>query len=135
MRHRILGLDGSPPSQDNWSDMDDEARADRAAFVGIGGGHYAPKFGDLARREDGGRYLGHMLASYALDFGEGGRWRDAVTEAVRSTRAAFPGAGGGFAGGVGALVDKKAFRSRERAALLEHLGTLEVEHRFKSSEC
>lgn len=131
----MLGLDGSPPSQDNWADLDDQARADCAAFVGLGGGHYAPKFGDLARRDDGGRYLGHMLASYALDFGEGGRWQDAVTEAVRSTRAAFPGAGGGVAGGVGALVDKKAFRSLERAALLEHLGTLGVEHRFKSSEC
>ncbi|CAN0015525.1 unnamed protein product [Ectocarpus fasciculatus] len=133
---RMLGLDGSPAGDVNWRDLDPAARAERSAFVCIGGGHYAPKPGDLARRS--GSYVGHMLASYALDFGrEGGEgtWREAVTEAVRSTRAAFPGAGGGVAGGVGALVDKKAFRARERTALLEHLGTLGVEHRFKSSEC
>ncbi|CAB1117388.1 unnamed protein product [Ectocarpus sp. CCAP 1310/34] len=133
---RMLGLDGSPAGDINWRDLDPAARAERSAFVCIGGGHYAPKPGDLARRS--GSYVGHMLASYALDFGRGGgegTWREAVTEAVRSTRAAFPGAGGGVAGGVGALVDKKAFRARERAALLEHLGTLGVEHRFKSSEC
>lgn len=130
--HRMLGLEGSPAGE-NWANLDPEARADRAAFVGLGGGHYAPRFGDLARREGG--YIGHMLASYALDFGEEGRWREAVTEAVRSTRVAFPGAGGGVAGGVGALVDKKAFRGGERAALLDHLATLGVEHRFKSSEC
>lgn len=128
---RMLGLDGSPAGDTNWADLSPSDRAEKAAFVCIGGGHYAPKPGDLARR---GGYVGHMLASYVLDFGEDG-WRSAVSEAVRSTRAAFPGAGGGFQGGVGALVDKKAFRSRDRAALLEHLETLGVEHRFKSSEC
>lgn len=131
----MLGLDGSPAGDTNWADLDPAARGERAAFVCLGGGHYAPKPGDLARRE--GAYVGHMLASYVLNFGEkeDGGWREAVTEAVRSTRAAFPGAGGGVAAGVGALVDKKAFRSRDRAALLEHLGELGVEHRFKSSEC
>lgn len=129
---RMLGLDGSPADDTNWVDLSPSARAEKAAFVCLGGGHYAPKPGDLARRS--GSYVGHMLASYVLDFGEDG-WRSAVSEAVRSTRVAFPGAGGGFKGGVGALVDKKAFRSRDRAALLEHLDTLGVEHRFKSSEC
>ena len=128
----MLGLDGSPASDTSWMGLSPSARAEKAAFVCIGGGHYAPKPGDLARRD--GSYVGHMLASYVLDFGEDG-WRSAVSEAVRSTRAAFPGAGGGFNGGVGALVDKKAFRSRDRAALLEHLETLGVEHRFKTSEC
>lgn len=79
--------------------------------------------------------MGHMVASYSLDFGEGGQWREAVTEAVRSTRAAFPGAGGGFEGGVAAVVDKKAFRAAEREQLLEHLAAIGVEYRFKSSEC
>ncbi len=134
----MLGLDGSPAGDTRWADLSPAARADRCVFVGIGGGHYAPKPGDLARR--GGAYVGHMLASYVLDFGgeeQDGRenWRRAVSEAVSSTRAAFPGAGGGIEGGVGALVDKKAFRSRDRAALLEHLGSLGVEHRFKSSDC
>lgn len=113
--------------------MDSAARSERTAFVGLGGGHYAPRCGDLARLE--GRYLGHMLASYALDFGEEGRWREAVTEAVRSTRAAFVGAGGGVEGGVAALVDKKSFKSAERAMLLEHLTDIGVHFRFKSSEC
>lgn len=132
---RLLGLDGAAVCEPSWVNLAPAARAEHAAFVCIGGGHYAPKPGDLARR--GGSYVGHMLASYVLDFGEGegGLWREAVTEAVRSTRAAFPGAGGGVVGGVGALVDKKAFKSRDRAALLEHLETLGVEHRFKSSEC
>eukprot|EP00752_Nemacystus_decipiens_P001496 g1470.t1 len=128
---RMLGLVGSPAGDTNWANLSPSDRAEKAAFVCIGGGHYAPKPGDLARR---GGYVGHMLASYVLDFGEDG-WRSAVSEAVRSTRAAFPGAGGGLKGGVGALVDKKAFRSRDRAALLEHLEALGVEHRFKSSEC
>lgn len=119
--------------EESWVSLDSAARADRAAFVGLGGGHYAPRFGDLARLE--GRYVGHMLASYALNFGEGGQWREAVTEAVRSTRAAYPGAGGGVEGGVAALVDKKAFRSADRAELLEHLADLGVEHKFRSSEC
>lgn len=129
---RILGLDGSPGSE-SWTSLDPAVRADRTAFVGLGGGHYAPKHGDLAKLD--GRYMGHMVASYALDFGQNGRWREAVTEAIRSTREAFPGAGGGVAGGVAALVDKKSFRSRDRASLLEHLASLGVEHRFRSSEC
>lgn len=130
---RILGLDGSQPSQENWASLDSATRAQRAVYVGVGGGHYAPRCGDLARME--GRYLGHMLASYALDFKDGGRWREAVTEAVRSTRAAFPGAGGGVDGGVAALIDKKAFKSADRSSLLEHLADIGVEHRFKSSDC
>ena len=118
---------------ENWTQLDPALRAERAVFVGLGGGHYAPKFGDLAQLD--GRYVGHMIASYALDFEKGGLWREAVAEAVRSTRAAFPGAGGGVAGGVAALVDKKSFRSAERSALLEHLQSLGVEYRFKSSGC
>lgn len=128
----MLGLDGSSGIE-NWALLDPAARADRAVFIGLGGGHYAPKFGDLARLE--GRYVGHMVASYSFDFGEEGLWRDALSEAVRSTRAAFPGARGGVAGGVAALVDKKAFRAADRSALLEHLDSLGVEYRFKSSEC
>lgn len=129
---RLLGLDGEPTGE-NWAELDPSLRADRAVFVGFGGGHYAPRFGDLARQE--GRYIGHMLASYNLNFSEGGRWREAVTEAIKSTREAFPGAGGGVRGGVAALVDKKAFRAADREELLRHLTGLGVEHRFKSSEC
>jgi D-aminoacyl-tRNA deacylase len=66
--------------------------------VGLGGGHYAPRHGDLVRRSsssrgrhgvDGGVFLGHMAASYALDF-RGGGWRDAVRECVDATRRAYP---------------------------------------------
>lgn len=131
--HRVLGLDDSSPAIENWANLDQAARADRAAYVGLGGGHYAPRYSDLARLD--GRYIGHMLASYCLDFGEEGRWQEAVTEAVQSTRAAFPGAGGGVTGGVAALVDKKSFRSADRSALLEHLTALGVEHKFKNSDC
>lgn len=133
LSRRILGLDGSQPSQENWVSLDSATRAQRAVYVGLGGGHYAPRCGDLARIE--GRYLGHMLASYVLDFEDGGRWREAVTEAVRSTRAAFPGAGGGVDGGVAALVDKKAFKSADRSSLLEHLADIGIEYKFKSSDC
>lgn len=131
--YRLLGLDGSPAIEDSWASLSPSLRAESTAYVGLGGGHYAPRHGDVAKRS--GRYIGHMLASYALDFREEGRWREAVKEAVQSTRAAFPGAGGGVAGGVAALIDKKAFRSADRTALLEFLGELGVEHRFNGPDC
>lgn len=75
-----------------------EARA--VVAVGLGGGHYAPRHGDLIRRHagagpggggaaHGGVFLGHVAASYALDFGGDG-WQSAVRECVESTRRAFP---------------------------------------------
>jgi D-aminoacyl-tRNA deacylase len=87
--------------------------------VGLGGGHYAPRHGDLIRRSrasgpvseaagrgaparsdsggaggapggvPGGLFLGHVAASYALDF-SGNSWQSAVRECVESTRRAFP---------------------------------------------
>lgn len=99
-------------------------------FVGIGGGRDSHRFGELAREE--GQYVGHMLASDDLDFAEGGRWREAVTEVVRSTRAAFLGAGGGVKGGVAAWVDERAFAASDREELVKHLSTLGVEHRYRT---
>ncbi|CAM9351897.1 unnamed protein product [Discosporangium mesarthrocarpum] len=124
---RMLGLDGSPGHK-SWLSLPLSERLRRTVIVGIGGGHYAPKLGDIASRK--GRYVGHMVPSYALDFAPGGRWRDAVSAVVESTRVAYPGAGA-----VVAHVDKKSFKSVERAAVLEHLAEIGVEAQLKASDC
>ena len=119
---RGLGLDGGGGVGD-WADaapvewVSEPARV----AVGLGGGHYAPRHGLLAGQS--GVWLGHMLASYALEFepaevdgGEpGGRWREATLEAIDSTQRAFPG------GEVWAYLDRKSFKGWQRQALIRFL--------------
>lgn len=92
-------------------------------IVGVGGGHYCPKIGDLARKP--GVYLGHVLASYAVKFAdvalkegaavpsaqearqaldEGGG-AHAVEEAIKQTRATYGGECS-----LRVVLDKKAFQ-------------------------
>lgn len=120
---RALGLGGRPEEASAWCALSDEERSACTVVLVLGGGHYMPAAGDVARAaDDGSLYIGHMLASYALDFAappdgsasEG--WKGAVDSAVRATRAAFPGAGV-----LSALVPKKAFGAAPRAALADHL--------------
>lgn len=76
-------------------------------IVGVGGGHYCPKVGDVARKA--GVHLGHVLASYAVQFTdvtlaegenmpsaqtarralEDGGGAHAVSEAIEQTRATY----------------------------------------------
>ena len=61
-----------------------------------------------------------MLASYALPFEQGetppkGAWAASIDEAIRTTKAAFPG------GHIVASMDKKSFRGWQRQAVRDHL--------------
>ncbi|CAM9625098.1 unnamed protein product [Choristocarpus tenellus] len=124
---RMLGLDGVE-GQKTWASLDAAERGEQTAFVGLGGGHYAPRHGDVARQE--GRYMGHMLASYALNFGPGGGWKEAVVEAIGATRLAYPGVGC-----VAAHVDKKSFKSADRSQLVSYLEELGVDFRMRTVDC
>lgn len=98
-------------------------------LIGVGGGHYAPKVWDVVAAKPQVA-LGHVVSSYALEFTEpttgttseaGGGWRATLTEAVRSTQAAWSG----DAIDLVALVDKKAFKAAQRVqveSLLVGLG-------------
>ncbi|EKX42927.1 hypothetical protein GUITHDRAFT_110976 [Guillardia theta CCMP2712] len=83
--------------------------------VGLGGGHYAPRHGDVARKD--GVFLGHILPSYTLDFSSS-EWKSTVLEAIDSSASAFERAG--RAVDVVCHLDKKAFRSADRE-MLKHL--------------
>jgi D-aminoacyl-tRNA deacylase len=72
-----------------WCTLTPQQRSDATVFICIGGGHYAPRAGDLARKP--GVFVGHMLANYSFDWGEAQGWKTAVKEAAAATRTAFPG--------------------------------------------
>eukprot|EP00287_Rhodomonas_sp_CCMP768_P015934 CAMPEP_0196759894 /NCGR_PEP_ID=MMETSP1091-20130531/104935_1 /TAXON_ID=302021 /ORGANISM="Rhodomonas sp., Strain CCMP768" /LENGTH=344 /DNA_ID=CAMNT_0042108755 /DNA_START=236 /DNA_END=1270 /DNA_ORIENTATION=- len=116
-----LRLDGKEEGGGGGEWWEEEACSKRAVLLCLGGGHYAPKHGDLARKE--GNYLGHILASYAMDFksGDEAAWQAPVAEALRATKQAFclTQGGGGDASDeeVFCFADKKAFKSAERKAL------------------
>jgi D-tyrosyl-tRNA(Tyr) deacylase len=101
--------------------------------IGVGGGHYAPALADVVGQLANAR-LGHIVPTYALDFDAddpalggllGGSWRGAITEAVRSTGEAY--ASWPNPPLFVALVDKKAFKSAQRTAIVELLRELGVE--------
>lgn len=94
--------------------------------VGLGGGHYAPRFNDLLRqRRDVD--LGHLLGSHSLHFPHG-QWQKAVMEAVNSTRRAYPGRK------VEAYIDRKAFKGGDRQKLTDFLDAEGVKWSFKPEE-
>ena len=114
------------------------AAVPQVVLIGVGGGHYAPKVWDLVSVHPQ-VMLGHVVSNYALEFVDSavdsstldGGWRATVTEAVRSTKAAYGEATNGNgevqppAFDFVALVDKKSFKSAQRAqltSLLEELG-------------
>jgi D-aminoacyl-tRNA deacylase len=72
-----------------WCTLTPQQRSDATVFMCIGGGHYAPRAGDLARKP--GVFVGHMLANYSFDWGEAQGWKTAVKAAAAATRTAFPG--------------------------------------------
>jgi len=113
-----LGLSGSD-QLGSWLGRGD-------VMIGLGGGHYAPRHRAVISQSD--VWVGHLLANYALSFdqqivGEGlptGPWRHAVTTAIESMRAAFPG------GRVFAHLDRKSFKGWQRQALASLLSELDV---------
>ena len=112
--------------------------ADGDVWVVLGGGHYQPKAGDLARKA--GARLGHCLASYAIGFADGdadatidplqalvdGGGAHAIREAVRASRLAW-----GAGATVRVQVDKKAFAAPRRAAICALLESEGVPYRLK----
>lgn len=124
---RALGLGGRAEEAKGWDALSAAERAGCTAVLVLGGGHYMPAAGDVAKgTHDGRLFIGHMLASYALSFSEeGSSWRGAVDSAVRATHAAFPGVGA-----LSALVPKKAFGASDRTALAD---CLTLEHGIRVS--
>jgi D-aminoacyl-tRNA deacylase len=113
----VLGLDGST-GQGIWP-------GEGEVMIGLGGGHYAPRHTAVVNQ--GGFWMAHLLANYALEF-DGpvevglptGPWRHSVGEVVRKTREAFPG------GVVFAHLDRKSFKGWQRRALISELDELAV---------
>lgn len=130
---RHYGLHSSSDGDTSSGDTNGEDQGGLSVVI-LGGGHYCPKMNDVARM--GSKvYVGHALASYALngllavdmhgDNSDGGKaegeegdaathptWQSAVRSAITTTRLALP-----FTRTV-VLIDKKAFKSAEKAKLI-----------------
>ena len=89
----------------------------------LGGGHYAPRANYIALLPN--IRLGHMLASYALPFGEPGlpndQWKTSLQSALSSTRISYPG------GRIVCMIEKKAFKGWQRDLLKEYCAELGLE--------
>lgn len=99
---------------------DEETHRGQKVLLGIGGGHYAPRHGDVVVKD--GVWVGHLLSGYSLlmtdpgsnvkDFGKiGGTWKEAILEAVNASKLAFPG------GEIVAHLDGKSFKAWQRNAI------------------
>lgn len=115
-----LGLDGELGLGLGLGVWEEETHRGQKVLLGIGGGHYAPRHGDVVQKE--GVWVGHLLSGYSLlmidpgsnvkDFGKiGGTWKEAILEAVKATKLAFPG------GEVVAHLDGKSFKAWQRNAI------------------
>ena len=84
------------------SEDDKLSNDQKLVLILIGGGHYVPKMSDMVKLGNN-VFVGHALATYALENHlkaadgedtkpgeEMPRWQRIVTEAVESTRLAFP---------------------------------------------
>ena len=113
-----LGLNGGEPMGE-WS-------GEGEVMVGLGGGHYAPRHRAVISSSD--VWIGHILASYALEFenhGDPGRpptgnWKHSVETSIESTRSAFPG------GDVFVHIDRKSFKGWQREALRNMLSEMDI---------
>jgi D-aminoacyl-tRNA deacylase len=92
--------------------------SESVALVCIGGGHYAPKHGDVIRAFGSRVLLGHILASYALDLaGDAAAWQACVRDTVEATERAFSFGLPPAAPEIVCYIDKKAFKASHRDAL------------------
>ena len=125
---RGLGLDGNT-GIGGW---DEETNRGEKVVVGLGGGHYAMRLCSVAA--NAGIWIGHMLANYGLvmdkpededweatsDELPDGLWRQAIDEAVDSTRRAFPG------GEIWAYLDRKSFKGWQRQSIMRYMQELDI---------
>lgn len=105
-RSETTGTAEEPAKNVSWWELTQEQREKSLVFIGIGGGHYAPRHTDLAKLE--GVFIGHLIAGYSLDFGETEAWKHAIVEGVESTKRAFEGCN------LSVLMDKKSFKGGQR---------------------
>lgn len=107
----------------NWSESKNQGEY---VMITLGGGHYAPRGNLVARTKNA--WIGHMLANHSLPFEQdehgnpirGGAWELSIIEAIRSTRAAFPGCK------IVASMDKKSFRGWQRQAVRDLMEELNI---------
>lgn len=109
-----------------------EEESGHIALVCIGGGHYAPKHGDVVRGAPPHVFLGHILPSYTMDLtGDAKEWQDCVRDAVEATRKGFAPE----APEIVCHVDKKAFKGPHRDALVQFIEQeLGLRVAFKASQ-
>ena len=98
----------------------------------MGGGHYTPKMNDLLRHRDD-VLLGHVLASSCFN-GPAEDWQRGVEEAIRASRAAYGEEEERGNVKVCVYIDKKAFKSAPRQALVKYLEAQGISYGFKESE-
>jgi D-aminoacyl-tRNA deacylase len=91
--------------------------------ITLGGGHYAPRANYIGLLPH--VRLGHMLASYALPFGEketpNDQWKNSLQSALSSTKISYPG------GRIVCMIEKKAFKGWQRDLLKEFCSELGLE--------
>jgi D-aminoacyl-tRNA deacylase len=84
-------------------------------MIGLGGGHYSPRHRAVLEKAD--MWLGHIIASYSLDFSESESleddetnhpWQKTILSAVSSTKKSFPG------GQIFVHMDRKSFKGWQR---------------------
>lgn len=100
-----------------WSAIQSAPTVPEVSVMGLGGGHYAPRFTDLVRET--GASVGHMLASYHWDDGVG-----PDREVLASFLAASAPPGRERPDAV--YFDKKSFKGPVRGALRDALADLDV---------
>lgn len=107
----------------------DDPPKPKAMVVGLGGGHYVPKYNDLLRHRDD-VLIGHMCAGYCFN-GPAEAWQQGVLEAVAASRAAV---GGKVGLPVVVYVDKKSFKAAQRNELIEFLEGQGLPYGVKENE-
>ena len=105
----------------------DVLEAREIAFLGLGGGHYAPRHQAILRATSA--HCGHLLASYSLPFIQPeepdwdsltgalpeGAWKDAIDVCLEQTMKVFPESK------IVAHLDRKSFKGWQRQSIRRHL--------------
>ena len=128
---------GRQDAAEVWADvlmqefgLDDELQVTgtrELAFIGLGGGHYAPRHQAILRATSA--HCGHLLASYSLLFNlpddpdwdsltgqlPEGSWKVAIDGCLKQTQDVFPESK------VVAHLDRKSFKGWQRQSIRRHL--------------
>jgi len=127
-----LGLSAAEESNSSSTNTSTSGTSSKLVVVGVGGGHYTPKMNDLLRHRPD-VLLGHVLASYCFN-GPAEDWQRGMDEAIRATHAAYEEGEKKEDVKVCVYIDKKAFKSAPRQALVKYLEAQSISYGFKESE-